>query len=189
MFVFGCSHASRPTRTFSPLITVALLVSAAVTATACARAGAPPGTDATTVTRVIDGDTIVVASVGDDRHDVHVRLIGIDTPETKKPNTPVECFGPEASARLHELLPEGTEVRLEVDAEAQDTYGRALAYVYRSADDLFVNEAMVADGFAAQLTIPPNIAHAEAFTAAAADARTQRRGLWGTCPTAHSPAR
>lgn len=189
MFLFGCFHASRPTRTISHLMTVALLVSAAAMAGGCAWSGAAPTTPATTVTRVIDGDTIVVASLGDDRHDVHVRLIGIDTPETKKPNTPVECFGPEASARLHELLPEGTEVRLIPDAEAQDAYGRALAYVYRSTDDLLVNETMVDEGFAAQLTIPPNVAHAEAFTAAAADARTQRRGLWGTCPTAHSPAR
>ncbi len=156
----------------------------------CATSGAAAGaTTTTTVTRVIDGDTIVVAAAGGDTHDDHVRLIGIDTPETKKPNTPVECFGPEATARLHELLPPGTAVQLVRDAEATDTYGRALAYVYRSDDGLFINEAQVTDGFAAPLTIPPNVAHAEAFAAAAAQARTEGRGLWGACAGTHTTKR
>ncbi len=68
-----------------------------------------------------------------------VRLIGIDTPETKKPDTPVQCFGPEASAYTAALVPVGTKVHLERDAEARDVYGRLLAYVYRADDGLFVN--------------------------------------------------
>src|SRR4051794_35148646 len=72
------------------------------------------------VVRVIDGDTVVVRlSSGEE----HVRLIGIAPPETHNPGTPVECFGPEASARMTALLPAGTAVRLERDEEARDRYG------------------------------------------------------------------
>src|SRR6478672_6850763 len=103
-----------------------------------------------TVVRVIDGDTIVV-HIGE--RDEHVRLIGIDTPETHKPDTPVECFGPEAATHMGELLPDNTPVRLERDIEARDRFGRLLAYVYRDQDGLFVDLAMVKDGFAGTLAI------------------------------------
>ncbi|HUF31829.1 MAG TPA: thermonuclease family protein [Acidimicrobiales bacterium] len=139
----------------------------------------PPGR--AEVVRVVDGDTIVVRIAGQ-RSDERVRLIGIDTPETVDPRSPVECFGEEASARAKELLPPGTAVRLERDVEARDRYERLLAYVYRAADDLFVNLAMVEEGFAAVLTYPPNVAHTEAFVTAAAEARAAGRGLWGACP-------
>lgn len=131
-----------------------------------------------TVVRVVDGDTIVVDIDG---HDEHVRLIGIDTPETVKPNTPVECFGPEASAHTKELLPPGTAVRLERDVEARDDYDRLLAYVYRAEDGLFVNLAIVSDGYAALLTFPPNVAHVDEFVAAARDAEAHDLGLWAAC--------
>src|SRR6476469_2975663 len=77
-----------------------------------------------TVTRVVDGDTIVVRIGG---RDENVRVLGIDTPETHKPDTPVECYGPEASNRLVALLPAGTVVRLVRDVESRDRYGRLLA--------------------------------------------------------------
>src|SRR3954468_3996648 len=78
------------------------------------------------VVRVVDGDTIV-ASV--DGHDEYVRYIGVDTPETVKPDTPVQCFGPRASDENHRLV-EGRTVRLVFDREQRDDYGRLLAYVY-----------------------------------------------------------
>ena len=72
--------------------------------------------------------------------DEPVRLIGIDTPETRRPaHARSQCFGPEASAARRELLPPGTVVRLERDVEARDRYDRLLAYVFRAADGLFVN--------------------------------------------------
>ena len=83
-----------------------------------------------TVVQVIDGDTVVARVDG---RDEHVRLIGIDTPETVDPKRPVMCFGPEASAETHQLLPAGTPVRLVHDVEARDAYGRLLAYVYRAS--------------------------------------------------------
>lgn len=137
------------------------------------------------VVKHTDGDTLTIR-LGDT--DEKVRLIGIDTPETKKPGTPVECFGKEASAHIQELLPLGTAVRVERDAEARDRYGRLLAYVYRQSDGLFVNLAMVRDGYAGQLTIPPNVAHADEFTSAAREAREANRGLWSACGGNHEPA-
>ena len=66
-------------------------------------------------------------------------MIGVDTPETVKPSSPVECFGPEASAATKALLPAGTPVRLVRDVEAKDRYDRELFYVYRARDGLFVS--------------------------------------------------
>lgn len=130
------------------------------------------------VTKITDGDTIHVSIGGGDET---VRLIGIDTPESVDPRTPVECFGKEASAHLAELIPVGTEVRLVRDVEARDRYGRLLAYVYRLPDELFVNVAMARDGYAAQLTFPPNVAHVDAVGDAVAEARDAGRGLWSAC--------
>jgi micrococcal nuclease len=93
------------------------------------------------VVRVVDGDTIVVSLAG---REERVRYIGVDTPETVKPGAPVECFGKKASARNKALLPPGTEVRLDRDAEERDRYGRLLAYVYRARDGLFVNASLAA---------------------------------------------
>jgi micrococcal nuclease len=143
-----------------------------------------PAAGEAVVTRVVDGDTIV-AHLGDE--DETVRLLGIDTPETKKPNSPIECFGPEAAAQLAELLPEGTVVRLERDVDERDRYGRLLAYVHRSADDLFVNNAMAAGGFATGLRIPPNVARTAELAEAATAARSAGLGLWGRCGGGHEP--
>ena len=129
------------------------------------------------VVRVVDGDTIKVAIDG--RTD-RVRYIGVDTPETVKPGTPVQCFGHQASARNAALVA-GQEVRLVPDREARDRYGRLLAYVYRTSDDLFVNAALVRDGYARTLTIPPNERYAARFRQLQAEARAGRRGLWKAC--------
>lgn len=138
-----------------------------------------------TLARVVDGDTIVARIAG---RDERVRLIGIDTPESVKPASPVECFGKEASRHLASLLPAGTAVRLVGDAEPRDRYGRLLAYVYRQADGLFVNAAMARDGFAAPLTIPPNVAHTAELVSAARSAHAGRKGLWAACPDADASA-
>ena len=131
-----------------------------------------------TVVRVVDGDTIVV-DIGDHRETV--RLIGIDTPETVKPESPVECFGPEASARTKALLPPGTKVRLERDAEARDDYGRLLAYVLRATDGAFVNFLLVDEGLAEPMTFPTNTAHTAEIVAAARAAERADVGLWAAC--------
>jgi len=127
---------------------------------------------------VVDGDTV---DVDLDGRDERIRLIGIDTPETKDQDSPVECYGPEATALTELLIPPGTIVRLERDAEARDDYGRLLAYVHRS-DGLFVNLELARQGAATVLSIRPNTAYADVIANAVQEARRAGRGLWGTCP-------
>lgn len=129
------------------------------------------------VVRVVDGDTIEVEQGG--RTD-RVRYIGVDTPETVKPGTPVQCFGHQASARNTALVG-GQEVRLVVGEEPRDRYGRLLAYVYRVSDGTFVNAALVRDGYARTLTIPPNDRFAGRFHTMQTRARAERKGLWKAC--------
>jgi micrococcal nuclease len=139
--------------------------------------GAPgPPTATGRVVRAIDGDTIEVAIAGG-REDV--RLIGLDTPETVKPGTPVQCFGPRASAFTHRLL-EGRTVRLAFGVERRDVYGRLLAYV-RLGRRRFVNAILLRRGFARSLTIPPNDRYAPLFRRLEMRAARSGRGLWGAC--------
>jgi micrococcal nuclease len=167
----GCGGSDTAGRSSTSATASADDASATTTAVGAGRANA-------TVVRVVDGDTIVARIDGAQEK---VRLIGIDTPETVKPRSPVECFGKEASAHTKELLPPGTPVRLVLDAEARDRYGRLLAYVYRAADGEFVNLALARDGYAGQATFPPNVAHVDEFRAAVAQARAAGRGLWSAC--------
>jgi micrococcal nuclease len=118
--------------------------------------------------------------------DETVRYIGIDTPETVKPDTPVQCGGPKAHA-VNERLVGGRTVTLRFDAERRDVYGRLLAYVYlpgpgSGGQGLFVNAELVRRGLARTLTIPPNDSFAALFARLAARAGAAGRGLWGSCP-------
>ena len=110
-----------------------------------------------------------------------MRLIGIDTPETKHPSKPVQCIGPEASAKLVEILPVGSNVGLERDVQEFDRYQRTLAYVWTADGATMVNEQMVAEGYAVTLTIPPDVRHTERFVAAQQAARDAGAGLWSGC--------
>jgi micrococcal nuclease len=149
---------------------------------ACSGGGAPPVDGLATVTGVVDGDTIDVEIGG--RRD-RVRLIGIDTPETKQPDRPVECFGPEASAFTASLLPIGTEVLIERDIVGRDDYGRLLGYVHLVSADgratTFVNLEIVEQGYAGPLTIEPNSTFARDFAAAARRAERADLGMWAAC--------
>src|SRR3954468_23597661 len=129
------------------------------------------------VTRVVDGDTVHVALGG---RDETVRYIGIDTPESVKPDTPVQCFA-EAARSANRRLVDGQAVRVAYDVEQRDRYGRLLAYVYRAHDGTFVNAALVREGYARTLTIPPNVRFAARLSALARTARERRRGLWRAC--------
>jgi micrococcal nuclease len=142
---------------------------------------APGGRDAT-IERIVDGDTIVVA--GNEK----VRLIGIDTPETKDPRRPVQCFGAEATRHITRLIPPGSPVVLARDVSTTDRFGRTLAYVYRARDGLFVNAEMVRNGFAATATFPPDVVHASEFVALEREARDAGRGLWAACGGPDVPA-
>ena len=150
----------------------------------------PGGYEEADVVRVVDGDTIVAritnrvdgpgagaAVVG---AEYSVRFLGIDTPESVKPSSPVECFGHEASAATTALLG-GAHVRLVKDVEETDQYDRLLRYVYMG--DEMANARLVVNGYAQVYTYPPNVRHAELFVALERDARDHNRGLWspGTC--------
>jgi micrococcal nuclease len=134
-----------------------------------------PASATVLVTRVVDGDTVEVQLDG---HEEDVRYIGVDTPETVKPDTPVQCFGPEASAFNHRLV-EGRRVRLVFGAERRDVYGRLLAYVY--LDERFVNAELIRRGLARTLTIPPNDRFAGELKRLEIAAARAGRGLWGAC--------
>jgi endonuclease YncB( thermonuclease family) len=138
------------------------------------------------VDRVVDGDTFIARSLG------RARLIGINTPETvapaQKEGVPPQCFGPEASRRLKELLPAGTRVRIETDVVSTDKYGRSLVYVYREPDNLFINGALVEGGFARAKTYKPNVQYAALFDRLQKDAEEKHRGLWGACAQDSKPA-
>lgn len=129
------------------------------------------------VIRVVDGDTVKIRRDGS--RDT-VRLIGVDTPESVKPGSPVECFGKEASRETTRLL-RGERVTLVLDREPRDRYDRLLAYVYRVRDGRFVNHHLVRRGFATTLSIRPNTRFARRFAAAQDAARREGRGLWSRC--------
>jgi len=141
--------------------------------------GRTPGQPAT-VTSTVDGDTIRVRFRG---RDLDVRLIGVDTPETVDPNEPVQCYGPEASDFTERKLA-GRSIRLEFDVERLDRYGRTLAYVW--LDGRLFNRTLVADGYAAVSTYPPNVRYVNVFEAAQRIAKRERRGRWGACPAVAS---
>ena len=131
-----------------------------------------------TILKVIDGDTV---DIDVDGRTERVRLIGVNTPETKHPTKPIECFGPEASAYLKQLLPRGTAVRIERDVEARDRYGRLLLYLYLGSNDLFINLDLVSRGYGTPMSIEPNTFHRNNFVRAAAQAEAANVGLWKAC--------
>ncbi|MBD8141847.1 thermonuclease family protein [Frigoribacterium sp. CFBP 13605] len=131
------------------------------------------------VDRVVDGDTVVVLVAGERER---IRLIGVDTPETVKPDAPVDCFGPEASTFTTAALPEGATVWLEDDASQGDAdrYDRLLRYVW-SPDGTMLNERLVAEGYGREDTYDDAYRYRDRFVAAEASAEASRVGLWGAC--------
>lgn len=125
-----------------------------------------------TVTRVVDGDTIEVTADGQKEK---VRMILVDTPETKKPDTEVQPFGPEAEAFTREAL-ENQEVLLERDISAKDRYGRSLYYVWLG-DRLF-NELLLEKGLARVAVFPPDVKYVEQFRAVQKKAQEAAIGIW-----------
>jgi micrococcal nuclease len=136
-------------------------------------------TDVGNVVRVIDGDTIEVLING---LAYRVRYIGIDTPETNDPEMGIEPFGPEAAAKNKELV-EGKEIVLVKDVSETDQYGRLLRYVFvGDLSGIFVNDELVASGYASTSTYPPDVACAETFSSAERNARSNEYGLWAPIP-------
>ena len=130
------------------------------------------------VVRAVDGDTIRVNRNGEE---IVIRFIGLDTPETVAPDRPVECYGPEASARTKELV-EGGQVWLEYDEASglTDKYDRTLAFVWLDQQTM-LNELLIAEGYAEEVTYTDGYAHQREFHAAERAAQSAGAGLWGAC--------
>ncbi len=160
-------------------------------ASSIAPTGIPAGAQPATVERIIDGDTIAVraAQAGPVLRSISqatVRLLEIDTPETVKPNTPVECLGKEASAYTAQLLPVGSRVWLVPDRERTDQYGRYLLYAWTD-NGTFVNQQIIEAGFGKAVLYPPNDAYIEQLRAAEKTAKSAKRGVWGGCESRPTP--
>ena len=127
------------------------------------------------VIRIVDGDTVVISYEG---VNTTVRLIGVDTPETRVPNNPEEEeHGKKASMFIQNLL-QGESVYLRFDAQnTTDRYGRMLAYLYRAPDGLFVNLELVRQGYGLAYTQFP-FEHIDLFRHYGERARLAEKGLW-----------
>jgi micrococcal nuclease len=185
----GASAAATPP---SPAIATATPTQIAAIATPTAALATAESTEATLgptgqttvadVVRVVDGDTIVVAYAG---QEYKVRYIGMDTPETVDPASPVQWMGAEASAANLALV-DGKSVVLEKDVSETDRYGRLLRYVWLTDGITWtlVNAELVTEGFASVATFPPDVKYAGVYLAAEQGAQASGVGLWGAQPTA-----
>ena len=140
--------------------------------------GVPSAAFRVTVERVVDGDTFIARRAG---RSLRVRLIGINAPESVKPGAPVECFGPESSRVLHDLLPSGATVRAAYeDGGQRDQYGRELWDVWLG-DGQFVQALLVERGAALPRLYRPQHAYADLLAKLGDRARAQDQGLYAKC--------
>jgi micrococcal nuclease len=144
--------------TFRSGFAIVLLLAVSLLPLACCEPS-----DTAMVTKVIDGDTIVIEG------GYHVRYIGIDAPESD------EFYYLEAK-QINEGLVEGKKVRLERDISDKDSYGRLLRYVY--IDDDFVNAEIVRQGCAWAIAYPPDVKYQVYLEAMEKEARQSKRGVW-----------
>ena len=129
------------------------------------------------VTRFIDGDTIIGSMSG---RDETLRFIGVDTPETHKPNTPVQCYGPAAAAFTKNTIGD-QRVRLSLDPDSsnRDRYNRLLRYVYLP-DGTLMNKKIIESGYGFYYPYFP-FTKSNEFARAQRDAQAAHRGVWGNC--------
>jgi micrococcal nuclease len=160
------------------LLVALLLVAAVAYVELRASGGSRGGERSARVTYVIDGDTVVATlSSGES---VHVRVIGVDTPEIYHDGRPAECYARRA-ASITRRLTLGREVSLRVGREPHDRYGRLLAYVQVRGQPRDLEHTLLAQGAARTLAIAPNTDRAAEYDALERAARAARRGLWGHC--------
>jgi micrococcal nuclease len=136
-------------------------------------------TEAFLVTKVIDGDTVVL------ENGEKVRYLGIDTPELHHPKKEVECFAYQAYEKNKELVL-GKKVFLQKDISEKDKYGRLLRYVFldekmSTNEESFVNLYLVKNGFAYATTFPPDVKYVNLFLTAQKEAYQKNLGLWQKC--------
>jgi len=150
---------------------------------------ASPTSYSAKVVNVIDGDTLKVELAGQVES---IRLIGIDTPESKANKKAkkdasrsqqdirtIISLGKAAYSFTKSMVKPGDLIRIEQDVQPRDRYGRILGYVYLASGKM-LNEEIIAAGYASVMTIPPNIRHQELFLRAHRTAREKKLGLWAT---------
>ena len=126
------------------------------------------------VINVVDGDTVDIIM---DKKVTRVRLVGINTPETKDPRKGVECFGPEASEKLKEiLLGKVIELKNDPSQDTEDKYGRLLRYVFLNGEN--INQKMISDGYAFEYTYKKPYEYQKEFRKSESEAREKNLGLW-----------
>lgn len=135
------------------------------------------------IAHFVDGDTI---DINMDGRTETVRFIGVDTPETHRPNTPVQCFGPEAAAYTKSLIG-NNKLRLQADPldTNRDRYGRLLRYVYLP-DGTLVQQKLISGGYAFAYTQFP-FEKKQQFIDMETQAKTAKLGLWGSCTVTVEP--
>ena len=134
-----------------------------------------------------DGDTLEVTPAASGRWitgtaPVLVRLLGIDAPELRGADGRPQCWAESAKDELLKLAPAGASLWLRGDAQLRDRFGRYLMYAW-TADGIFVNERLAANGTVRELSMPPNVGYDSRIHQTVAEARADRRGLWGSCLT------
>lgn len=149
--------------------------------------GTKDAKDVAVVDKITDGDTF---SVFFNERKEKIRLIGIDTPESRRnkkaekqsdeeniDQETIVAMGKKAKEFMASLIKKGDKVRLEFDSQERDKYGRFLCYVYLE-DGRMLNEVIIREGYAYPLTIAPNVKYEEKFREAFRFARENSRGLW-----------
>lgn len=132
--------------------------------------------DSGTVVSITDGDTLVATVNGKDQT---IRLLNIDTPETKDPNEPVECLGPEAHDFLADMLPIGAKIKLMYDVERTDKYDRTLAAVF-TEDDSFTSAEIARAGLGTAVVFGKNSKFLPPVQEAEAEAKSGSAGIYDT---------
>jgi len=125
------------------------------------------------VDRVVDGDTLILNS-----RRLRVRLQGVNSPETLKPDSPVEPWGPQASDFTKQFIRDAKGfVRVEIDGEPTDQHGRHLAFLWDG--DRLLNEELVRNGLArATLHYDFSERKKERLRRAQRDAKRDAVGIW-----------
>lgn len=166
--LFWPAHLTQPTTTPTPLPTPQILTASA---------------SSYLVTAVVDGDTFKVAS---DESIFTVRIIGVNTPETKDPRKEVECFGTEASEKLTELIADETVIlTIDPTQTERDRYNRLLRYVHL-LDGTDIGKLLIEEGYAHEYTYNSPYLRQKEYQTAEETARKNASGFWNptTCPQA-----
>lgn len=131
-----------------------------------------------TIKKFVDGDTFWIEDGS--TKGLKIRFIGVDTPESRPLfGNPAEPYGKTAADYVEQRIGKNGKVRLELDVDPLDRYGRTLAYIYLE-DGTFLNQELVENGLAQVMTIAPNVKHVDSFLAAQKRAQAQKMGIWST---------